>query len=202
MIYNKTAGLIAAPYAPLDHLGQVRIEVIQEYARFLKMRGIQGVFVNGSTGETSSLTAKEKMQITREWLNYQDENFRVFVHVGSNSVEEAQEMATHAEANNAFAIAATGPSYFKPASVGHLIEIMQSIASAAPKTGFYYYHIPALNQNNLSALEFLDQAVLKIPSLSGMKYTFEDLMEFQLCRQIANGQLDILFGRDEILLVQ
>ena len=48
--------------------------------------------------------------------------------------------------------------------------------------------------------DFLAEAVKRIPTLAGMKFTHEDLMDYLLCRQASRGRLDVLFGRDEMLL--
>lgn len=200
MILSKTIGLIAAPYTPYSYDGKVNVDVIDEYAVKLKNNGLKGVFICGSTGESASLGLDERILIAGEWLKHQSSDFRIYVHVGTNSIKDACILARHAEENGAFAIAATGPSYFKPDTVMILVQFMKEIAAAASHTPFYYYHIPSMNQNNLPATEFLQIAIKEIPTLSGMKYTHEDAMEFQLCRQIGGGKLDVLYGRDETLI--
>merc|ERR1712130_386889 len=37
----------------------------------------------------------------------------------------------------------------------------------------------------------------KIPNFMGIKYTDYDLMDFSLCRQVAKGKYNMLYGRDE-----
>jgi N-acetylneuraminate lyase len=39
----------------------------------------------------------------------------------------------------------------------------------------------------------------RIPTFAGMKYTHNDLTEYQQCLRASEGSLDIFFGRDEIL---
>lgn len=200
MIQSKTIGLIAAPYTPFSLNGEINPEIISLYAARLKANDLKGVFICGSTGETASLTVEERKIIAEKWLEFQDDDFKVFVHVGTNSVKDGAALASHAEEFGAYAIAATGPSYFKPGSVQQLLEFMKEVAAAAPKTPYYYYHIPGLNQNNFSTVEFLNLAFNDIPTLAGMKYTHEDEMEFQLSREVGGGKLDILYGRDETLI--
>jgi len=200
MIQIKTEGLIAAPYTPFSENGEINTDIIDEYALRLKENGLIGAFVCGSTGESASLSVKERIIITDQWLKHQSSDFRIYVHVGTNSLRDAGVLAKHAENNGAFAIAATGPSYFKPETVDILVKFMKELAAEASNTPFYYYHIPGLNNNYISAVEFLQKALDEIPTLSGMKYTHEDEMEFQLCRQLGDGKLDILYGRDETLI--
>ncbi len=52
----------------------------------------------------------------------------------------------------------------------------------------------------LPALGFLRAAAPVIPTLAGIKFTFENLMDYQQCLAADGGRFDVLFGRDEILL--
>ena len=200
MIVQNTQGLIAAPYAPFSQKGKLNANIIGDYAAFLKERKLAGVFVNGSTGESASLNSFDRLLLMNTWVKYQDENFKVFAHVGATSIDDAKFLAKMAQKEGVFAISSTGPGYFKPSGPEALVDYLAEIAAEAPETPFYYYHIPALNHNYLPVTKVLELAIERIPNLAGMKYTYEDLMEFQLCRQLADGQLDILFGRDEILI--
>ena len=48
--------------------------------------------------------------------------------------------------------------------------------------------------------EFLAKAADRIPTLVGVKYTYEDFPDYGACVTAAGGRFDILFGRDELLL--
>ena len=39
-----------------------------------------------------------------------------------------------------------------------------------------------------------------IPNFAGIKYTFEDLMDYQFCLEFGNRKYNILYGRDEMML--
>ena len=65
---NKFNGLIAAPFTPMDNKGEVVFDKIPDYVELLEKNKVVGAFVNGSTGEGGSLSQKEKMQITEEWV--------------------------------------------------------------------------------------------------------------------------------------
>jgi N-acetylneuraminate lyase len=97
-------------------------------------------------------------------------------------------------------VSALAPSYFKPGSVSTLVATVAQIASAAPELPFYYYEIPTMTGLMLSPSEFLAQAAERIPNLAGIKFTSSNLMEYQLCRASHDGQFDIPFGFDEMML--
>jgi len=52
----------------------------------------------------------------------------------------------------------------------------------------------------LSMPRFLEQAAELIPNLKGLKFTNPDLVALQECLGLNDGQFDILFGCDEIML--
>jgi len=49
-------------------------------------------------------------------------------------------------------------------------------------------------------IDFLKIAEPAIPNLAGIKYTHDDTVDYNRCREFKDGKYDILFGRDEFLL--
>ena len=92
------------------------------------------------------------------------------------------------------------PSYFKPASVQDLIDFCAPIAAEADPLPFYFYDIPGMTGVRLRMSEFLYQARFRIPTLRGLKYSNDDLLELQECVRLDHGAFDVLLGSDECLL--
>jgi N-acetylneuraminate lyase len=63
---------------------------------------------------------------------------------------------------------------------------MSEIASAAPHTPFYYYHIPSFTGVHFKMLDFLQEAEGKIPTLTGMKFSHNDMFDFGACVKFKN----------------
>ncbi len=78
---------------------------------------------------------------------------KTFVQVGHNSLKASAELAGHAESIGADAVSATPTGYFKVSGEEALVEGLLPIVEAAPKTPFYYYHIPFLSGVNLGSNE-------------------------------------------------
>jgi len=192
-------GLIAAPFTPMDAGGGLALDLVEKQADFLSRNGVTGGFICGTTGEGLSLTVAERMKVTERWAAAAPRDFKVIVHVGHNSLEACKTMAAHARRVGAWAIGAMPPCFFKP-SLADLVAFCGEIAAAAPDLPFYYYHIPGLTGVNHPMVDFLKAAGRKIPTLAGVKYTHEDLMDYQLCRRLDGGRFDMLYGRDETLL--
>ena len=198
--HEHIEGLIAAPYTPMTPDCEVDLDRIGAYAALLVRGGLAGAFVCGTTGEGLSLTEPERQAVAERWVSTVPDGFKIIVHVGHNSVAVSRDLARHASDIGAWAMAAISPFFFKPPTLARLAAHLGEIADAAPGLPLYYYHIPSMTGVAVCVAELLEIAVEAVPSLVGVKYTFEDLMDYALCRRVADGRFDMLFGRDEILL--
>lgn len=195
-------GLIAAPFTPMHKDGSLNLAVIPAYYGLLKENGVTGAFITGSTGEGVSLTLNEKKAVAEAWADCvkNDPDFKVMPLVGGTCIADCIQLAQHARKIGLYAVAFTSPFYFKPANVGMLAEACMAVACAVPDMPFYYYHIPVLNGVDFPMIDLLHALHGKLPNFAGVKYTHEDFMDFQSCLNFADGQYDMLWGRDENML--
>jgi N-acetylneuraminate lyase len=197
----RLTGLIAAVHTPFAADGSLHLAVVQKQAEHLLRQRVTTAFIAGSTGESQSLALDERLQLAERWFAVaKGTPLSIVVHVGGNCLPDARTLAGQAQRLGAAAIAALAPNYFKPRTVGELIDWCAAVASAAPDTPFYYYDIPILTGVSLPMPQFLEQAGASIPTLAGLKFTNNDLMAYQLCRRACQGRYDIAFGFDEMLL--
>lgn len=197
---EKIIGLIDAPFTPFYENGEVNYEPIPAYAAMLKKNGLQGVFINGSSGEGYMLTDEERMALAEAWIKAAPEGFKVIVHVGSCCVKASRKLAAHAAEIGAWGIGAMAPPFPKIGRVEELVAYISEIASAAPSLPFYYYHIPAFNGAFLPMVKLLEAVDGRVPNFAGIKYTFESIYEYNQCRLYKEGKYDMLHGQDETIL--
>lgn len=197
---EKIIGLIDAPFTPFHENGDLNLEPIEKYAAMLQKNGLQGVFINGSSGEGYMLTTDERMQLAERWLKVAPQGFKVIVHVGSCCLRESQKLAAHAQEIGAWGIGSMAPPFPKIGRIEELVKYCEAIANSAPDLPFYYYHIPAFNGAFLPMLELLKAVDGRISNFAGIKYTFESLYEYNQCRLYKNGKYDMLHGQDETIL--
>lgn len=197
---EKIQGLIDAPFTPFYPNGDVNLEPIPAYAQMLKKNGLQGVFINGSSGEGYMLSPAERMMLAETWVKEAPEGFKVIVHVGSCCVRESRRLAEHAAAIGAWGIGAMAPPFPKINRIEELVKYVEEIAVGAPDLPFYYYHIPAFNGAYLPMVKFLEAVDGRVPNFAGIKYTFESMYEYNQCRLYKDGKFDMLHGQDETIL--
>ena len=197
---KRLEGLVAAPFTSMHQDGSLNCAAIPDFVRLLESSGVSGAFISGTTGEGMSLTIEEREAVTAAWTQAPTTDLKVVVHVGHNSLADCGRLAAHAEACGAWGIGQMTPTFFKPPSLDELVEFCADTAAHAPSLPYYYYHIPSMTGLNVKMVDFLLAAKDRIPNLAGVKYTYEDLMDLQLCRHLEDGRFDMLFGRDELLV--
>lgn len=197
---EKIIGLIDAPFTPFYENGEVNYEPIAAYAKMLHKNGLQGVFINGSSGEGYMLTDEERMHLAERWVAEAPEGFKVIVHVGSCCVKSSRALAEHAAKIGAWGIGAMAPPFPKIGRIEELVKYIEEIASGAPQLPFYYYHIPAFNGAFLPMVKLLEAVDGRVPNFAGIKYTFESIYEYNQCRMYKGGKFDMLHGQDETIL--
>lgn len=194
--------LLAATYAPMKDDFSLNLDIISTYGEFLKNNSIKGAFINGSTGDFVSLSSKERMQLMDTWSGQRSDDFKVINHVGHTSLIEAVKLAKHS-AILADGIAVLAPYYFTIKTAAKLVDYCKEVASAAPELPFYYYHIPVLSGANIDMRTFVAQAVKEIPNFQGVKFTHNDMIDFQFCIELKEKlkpELEFYFGIDEMFV--
>lgn len=197
---KRIKGLIAAAYPPLDQEGNLNLNAIAPYAEFLVKNNVNGVFLNGSTGDFVAMSLSERKLIVEEWTKCKPKDFVLMAHVGDTNIGICKELAINAAQNEVDAIASISPYYYRPKNVAQLVHVCKIIASVTPDIPYYYYHIPELAGSDFDMVEFLELASIDIPNFRGLKFTQQDLMQFKCCLNFQDGRFDILFGVDEILV--
>jgi N-acetylneuraminate lyase len=196
----QLSGLVAATFTPMRPDGSLNLAMAKPIVEHLIRSGVSGLYVCGSTGEGPLLTNDERKATAAAYVEATAGRLPVVVQVGHSSMFEARQLAAHAQEIGANATSAVAPYYFKPNSVGSLVDCLAEIAGGAPKLPFYYYHIPALSGVDVDAVELLRKVPAKIPNFAGIKYTAPTTDEFQTLLEMQDDHYCILFGRDEMLL--
>jgi N-acetylneuraminate lyase len=196
----RLTGLVAASFTAFHADGSLNLDSVERYAALLTRNGVNGVFVNGTTGEGVGMKNAERMQNLQRWMDVARGALKVIAHVGHNSLADAQALAAHAATLRVDAIATVAPSVLRPAAIEDLVDWCAAVAASAPQTPYYYYHIPVLTGIRFGMSRFMWLAAARIPTFAGIKFTDENLMEFANCVNADGGRYNLLYGRDEILL--
>lgn len=194
-----SGGVTPAMATPLlaDGYG-VNTAVVPHLVNFLIERGVKGLFAGGSTGEGIVLPLAERKKIHEAAVTAVSGRIPVLIHAGSIRTDWAVELARHAEAIGADAIAAVAPNFYK-LDDDSLARYYEAIANAAPDTPLILYDIPHLATNGVSPglLRTLGQ---RLPSLAGIKSSRPDAIMVRNLLDAAPDHIVALAGNEAIAL--
>ncbi|MCH1510438.1 MAG: dihydrodipicolinate synthase family protein [Akkermansiaceae bacterium] len=195
------SGLVAAVVTPMDSKGNLKLELVPRVVDYMESKGITGIYIAGSTGEGMSLTDDERREVAEAYVGEAKGRMKTFVQVGHNSLKASADLAGHAEQIGADAVSATPTGYFKVSGEEEMVEGLLPIVEAAPKTPFYYYHIPFFSGVDLDPIKLTDRAMDRLTTFCGIKYSDRgSFHNLPALRKMAPG-LEFFAGSDEAYLM-
>jgi N-acetylneuraminate lyase len=130
--------LLHSAYSPFTSSGALNVSVVPLLAAQAAAKGVNTVFICGSMAEFDTMTVEERKELAGAWLEHgHAQGMYVIINVGTTVTSEALELAAHAEANGADAIASMAPYYTRPSGVSTLLPWLMNVASAAPSLPFW-----------------------------------------------------------------
>ena len=146
------------------------------------------------------MTVQERKAAAEAFIAAAAGRVPVLVHVGHASLHAARDLAAHAAAAGADALAALPPYYHKPDSIEAAVQALEFIAAGGGGLPLLYYHIPQMSGVALEPAALLEAAAERVPTLAGIKFSQNDVTGLAACRAAAGGRLQVMWGVDESLL--
>ena len=191
---KKYEGIIPAFYACYDAEGNVSAEAVRALTRWFISKGVQGLYVGGSSGECIYQSVAERKLVLENVMAEAKGKLTVIAHIACNNTADSRELAAHAESLGVDAIASIPPIYFKlpPHAIA---KYWNDMSAAAPNTDFIIYNIPQLAGVSLSVP--LLQEMLRNPRVIGVKNSSMPTQDIQMWRD--EGAI-VFNGPDEQLI--
>ncbi|MCR5135864.1 MAG: dihydrodipicolinate synthase family protein [Oscillospiraceae bacterium] len=191
---NKYRGIFPAFYACYDEAGAVSPESVRALTEYLIGKGVQGLYVGGSSGECIYQSVAERKLVLENVMAVARGKLVIIAHVACNNTADSMELAAHAESLGVDAIAAIPPIYFHLPDRA-MARYWNDISSAAPNTDFVIYNIPQLAGVALNSS--LLRTMLKNPKVIGVKNSSMPVQDIEMWRD--EGAI-VFNGPDEQLL--
>jgi 4-hydroxy-tetrahydrodipicolinate synthase len=152
--------------------GLVDYDTFAALVQFQAEHGSQGIVVCGTTGEPSTLTLEERMQLLEVAIDAAGGRIPVVAATGSQSHRETATLMVHAEETGADAVLVVTPYYSKPPQRG-LVEYFCDLGQRT-RLPMLLYHIPGRTAVGLE-LGTIERIADRVPHLVGIKYAATDL---------------------------
>jgi 4-hydroxy-tetrahydrodipicolinate synthase len=163
------AGIICALVTPFRKDGAVDEPVLRELIDFQAERGVDALFLLGTTGEGVLLEAGERRHATEVAADRLRDRLPLVVHCGTADTLTASALARHAEEVGAVASAAVVPFFFRYGDA-ELYRHFATLAEAAPGIGHYVYENPE-RVGYSAGVGLVARLVDEVPGVLGVKDT-------------------------------
>ncbi|MEB7753874.1 N-acetylneuraminate lyase [Staphylococcus pseudoxylosus] len=189
-------GLYSALLVPFDEHGEVKEEGLKQIAKnAIETEGLDGLYVNGSSGENFLLSKEQKKQVLKVAKEAVNDDVTLIAQVGSLDLNEAIELGKYATELGYDAISAVTPFYY-PFTFEEIKDYYFELIEAT-QNNLIIYAIPDLTGVNISIEQFAE--LFNHEKVIGVKYTAPNFFLLERIRKAFPDKL-ILSGFDEMLV--
>lgn len=191
----KFSGSIVPIVTPFKE-GKVDYETLEKLIEFHINEGTNGFVPCGTTGESATLSHEEHKEVVKFVIRCVAGRVTVVAGAGSNSTDEALELAKYAESAGADAVLSITPYYNKPTQEGihaHFSYIAQRISIP-----IILYNVPSRTGRNIEPATLAKLA--EIENIVGVKEASGDMQQVSEIIRLCGENFTILCGEDANLL--
>lgn len=187
-------GAGVAIVTPMYENGAVNYEKLGEILDEQVARGTDAIIICGTTGEASTLSHEEHLDVIRYAVEKINHRIPVIAGTGSNCTETAIYLSTEAEKSGADALLLVTPYYNKATQKGlklHFSQIAESV-----KIPVILYNVPGRTGCNLQP-ETIAWLVEHVENIVGVKEASGNISQVAKLMSLAKGKLELYSGNDD-----
>lgn len=195
MAIFKGAGV--AIITPMHANGEVNYDKLRELIDYQINGGTDAIIICGTTGESSTLSEEEHLDVIKECVKHVDKRVPVIAGTGSNCTESAVWMSKEAEEVGADGLLCVTPYYNKATQKGlyiHYKTIAESVTIPV-----ILYNVPSRTGVNIepktAASLFHD-----VENIVGIKEASGKIAQIAELMQLTDGKIDLYSGNDDQIL--
>lgn len=192
MAVFKGAGV--AIVTPFHQDGSVNYEKFAELIEFQIQNGTDAIIVCGTTGESSTLTHEEHLEVIKFCAQKVNGRIPVIAGTGSNCTSTAVYLSTEAEKYGVDGLLLVTP-YYNKATQNGLFEHFKKVADSV-KLPIILYNVPSRTGCNImpqTAVKLCEE----VPNIVGIKEASGNISQISRLASLAKGRLDIYSGNDD-----
>ena len=188
-LFTGVATALATPF--IDE--KINFKVFEEFIELQINSGINALVVCGTTGEASTMSQNEKIDLIKCAISVTNKRVPIIVGTGSNNTLSAIEMSKIAEKLGADGLLVVTPYYNKTTQNG-LIEHYKSISNSV-SIPIILYNVPSRTGMNISPETCLELS--KIENIVGIKEASGNISQITRIASLCGDNLLIYSGNDD-----
>ena len=171
-------GTGVALVTPFNSRGAIDFDALGKVIDFVIDGGVEYLITLGTTGETPTLSKREKTDLIQYTYDRARNRVPVVVGIGGNNTAELINDLEHFPLDEAVAILSASPYYNKPSQEG-IFQHYKALAESSPKP-LLLYNVPGRTGRNVTASTTLRLAN-EVDNIAGIKEASGDMIQ---CMQI------------------
>ena len=187
-------GACTALITPMNENEEVNYEKLEEIIEAQIAGGIDALCICGTTGEASTLSEQEHMDVISRAVEIVNKRIPVIAGAGSNSTATAIMLSHHAEKAGADALLHVSPYYNKATQRG-LIRHFSAIAESV-SLPILLYNIPGRTGVNIKP-ETQAWLMKNVENIVGVKEASGDISNIAQVKHLVGDDGDIYSGNDD-----
>lgn len=187
-------GAAAALVTPMKENLEVNYEKLEELVKFHIDNGTDSILICGTTGEASTLSHAEHLEIIQACVDFTKKKIPVIAGTGSNCTQTAIYLSKEAEKRGADALLVVTPYYNKATQKGlesHFGQIANSV-----DIPILLYNIPGRTGCNILPQTTVNMAK-EHENIVGIKEATGNISQVAELMNLAEGCLDLYSGNDD-----
>lgn len=194
---NKFKGTGVAIITPFHKHGTVDFTSLGKIIEHIINNGVNYIVALGTTGETATLTEKEKIAVTDFIIESTDKRVPVVLGIGGNNTQKLIEQIKETNFDGIDAILSVSPYYNKPQQKG-LFYHFKSIADVSP-VPMIIYNVPGRTGVNISVETTLKLAN-EVESIIGIKEASGNMIQIMQLIKDKPKDFLIISGDDALTM--
>ena len=187
-------GAGVAIVTPFKDNGEVDYEKFAEMVEYQIENGTDAIIVCGTTGESSTLTHEEHLDVIRYCVEKVNGRIPVIAGTGSNCTDTAIYLSTEAEKYGVDGLLLVTPYYNKATQKG-LYQHFKAVADSV-KVPVILYNVPSRTGCNI-APETVVKLCTEVENIVGVKEASGNLSQIVKLMSLADGKVDLYSGNDD-----
>jgi 4-hydroxy-tetrahydrodipicolinate synthase len=188
----RFGAVITAMVTPFDGDGALDLDAAAQLARWLGEHGSEGLVVAGTTGEGSTLTDDEKLDLWRAVA--EAVTVPVIVNTGSNDTAHSVHLTAQAAACGAAGVLAVTPYYNRPSQAG--IEAHFRAIAAATDLPVLLYDIPVRSGRKIGH-DVMVRLAHDVSNMAGVKDAANDVAASARLIAAVPERFEVYSGNDD-----
>ena len=194
-IFEGSGVAIVTPFKDTENQ-EINYEVLEELIEFQIAHGTDSIIIAGTTGEASTLTDEEQLDLIRFTVEKVNGRVPVIGGAGSNDTRHGVGLTRAVEATGVDAILSVTPYYNKTSQKG-LIEHYKAIANSV-KVPIVLYNVPGRTGQNITPESLVELA--KIDNIVSLKDATGNFGQAVDNLRLLGDRLDIYSGNDDTII--